>query len=129
MPEARAFLLAYNTYSAGRQRATARYRASVMPGMVLIDRLLLVHVMTLNLAGYGSVSQNEIVHAIDAPRRTIRDSLARLVNAGLMVRDSRHSYCASQAALDIEYANFEQYIKDIAVLCDAFTPYRRAIGR
>ena len=128
VPEVRAFLLAYLALISGRVSRVAAYRNRGVGAMSLLDLILNQHILAFEIAE-GGTRQSSIVDSLEAPRRTIRDGLARLEDAGLIVRDQEGLYHPSKETGSMLNAMFDSDFRLTARMCDAFTAYRKALGR
>jgi hypothetical protein len=128
VPEIRPFLLAYLALVSGRVSRVAAYRERGVTAMSLLDLILNQHILAFEIVE-GGTRQSSIVDSLDAPRRTVRDGLARLEEAGLIVRDREGLYHPSTATGSMVNDMFETDFRLTARMCEAFTAYRAALGR
>lgn len=127
-PEVKPVAVAFLELMAWRGRFIADMRESTGDRtLTLLDLDVLLYVFTFGLDGGGSRAQ-EIINSLGAPRRTVRDSLARWCRLGFLVQDGRQYHPAKPAAA-LYNAHFETRFRLIAKICDTFSTYRAAIGR
>jgi hypothetical protein len=128
VPEIRPFLLAYLALVGGRVSRVAAYRERGANAMSLLDLALNQHILAFEVVA-GGTRQSSIVDSREAPRRTVRDGLARLEECGLIVRDPEGLYHPSTATGSMANAMFDSDFRLVARMCEAFTAYRSALGR
>lgn len=127
VPEARAYLLALLELMHGRVRRVSEYRRYA-PSMTLLDGVIVLHIIVLEVVRPGGIKQQSIVDALDAPRRTVRDGLDRLLAAGLVVRENRR-YRPTEKALEIFSSGYDADIRIASRLSETFSTFRSAIRR
>ncbi len=127
-PEIRPFLMAYLAQVCGRVSRVAAYRELGASAMTLLDLILNQHILAFEITD-GGTRQSSIVDSLEAPRRTVRDGLVRLEEAGLIVRDEEGLYHPAEATGAMLNAMFDNDFRLAARMCDAFQTYRAAIGR
>ena len=127
-PEIRSFLLAYLALVSGRVSRVAAYRERGASAMTLLDLILNQHILAFEIIE-GGTRQSSIVDSLDAPRRTVRDGLVRLQEAGLVVRDRNGLYHPARTTGEMVNAMFESDFRLTARMCEAFATYRAALGR
>ena len=125
VPAARPFLLAFLALVDEQVRLVAAYRAHGAEAMSLLDLAICQHILAFEIVE-GGTRQQPIVDSLDAPRRTIRNGLARLEAAGLVVRDEAGLYHPTKATAEMVNANFERNFRLMARMCEAFAAYRAA---
>lgn len=87
-----------------------------------------VNLETYLFASIGGTLQQEIINSLDAPRSSTRESLARLVRAGLVARDG-YRYKPSESTLGIVDEVGDELLRLIARVCDAASAYEKVYGR
>ena len=127
-PEIRPFLLAYLALVGGRVSRVARYRERGVSAMTLLDLILNQHILAFEIIE-GGTRQSSIVDSLEAPRRTVRDGLARLEGGGLIVRDDEGLYHPTKATGAMVNGMFESDFRLAARMCEAFQAYRAALRR
>jgi hypothetical protein len=125
-PEIRPFLLAYLALVGGRVSRVARYRERGVSAMTLLDLILNQHILAFEIIE-GGTRQSSIVDSLEAPRRTVRDDLARLEEGGLIVRDDEGLPAKATGAM--VNGMFESDFRLAARMCEAFQAYRAALRR
>lgn len=128
LPAARSFLLAYLALMDGRVRRVAEFRERGASAMSLLDLIIVQHILFLEIVE-GGTRQSSIVDSLEAPRRTVRDGLARLQIAGLIVRDAEGLYHPTDVFGEIVDRAFDTDFRLAARMCDTFAAWRAALGR
>lgn len=122
-PEARALLVAYLAVIVDRVRILDAYRLEA-PAMSMLDLAVLQLVSTFEIVEGAGTRQQEIVNAISAPRRTVRDGLDRMVQAGMLMRDEEGLYHPTNRTIDVFASVWPDHVKTLARLSDAVRPTR-----
>jgi predicted transcriptional regulator len=120
----RQLLVAYLETLRFRVRTTQRLRELTGEPITLLDTIVNLEVYLF--AEIGGTLQQEILNSLDAPRTSVRDSLARLVRSGLVERRGRRYVPADNANLT-EIG--PEFIRLSSRLCDAISTYRDRYGR
>lgn len=110
-PEARALLLAYLAVVGDRVRILTAYREAGAPGMSMLDLAILQLVSTFEIVDGEGSRQQEIVSALHAPRRTVRDGLARMVEAGMLIRRANGCYHPTTLTITIFLEVWPEHLK------------------
>ena len=128
VPEIRSFLLAHLALVSGRVSRVAAYRERGASAMTLLDLIINQHILAFEIIE-GGTRQSSIVDSLEAPRRTVRDGLARLQESGLIVRDQDGLYHPAQTTGAMVNSMFEADFRLLARMCEAFAAYRAALRR
>lgn len=128
VPEIRSFLLSYLALAGGRVSRVAAYRERGASAMTLLDLIISQHILAFEIIE-GGTRQSSIVDSLEAPRRTVRDGLARLQESGLIVRDADGLYHPAETTGAMANAMFDADFRLVSRMCDAFTAYRAVLGR
>lgn len=129
VPEAKPFLLAHVAHLAGRLKIVATYRRRLAPNMTVLDGMIAFQLFAFMVSGYDGTKASELVDSLDAPRRTIRSSLDRLLAAGVITRSADGLYHPTQHVANVLDDTFEETFRQIARVAESFDSWRRAIGR
>ncbi len=127
VPAAAPFLLAFLQFSEERARGTKRDR-ELSESLTILDSLLHLHIFVFEVTRGGGTRASNLVNSTQAPRRTVRDGLSRLAQAGLIVREGDLYYPSAETGR-IADERFDLYMRHIGRLCDTSADFRRAIGR
>lgn len=84
-PELAASATSYTAHVAFLYNRAARLGRHLGCGVTQLDMTIVMHVHTFAVIRQGGTIAAELVGTYDAPRRTIRDSLARMVKAGALI--------------------------------------------
>lgn len=126
-PETRSFLLSLLNFINYRTSVLADYR-KLSPGITLLDALIADHIGIHYVIDANGTRQQWLVNTVQAPRRTIRDGLVRLVGADLVVRIG-DLYYPTDALGDILEANFNPYLQMSSRLAERTREAREALRR
>ena len=124
-PECRAMMLAYADLLDWRIRAAREYQRFGF-NATLMDNIVHHHIFLWS-ATTGTRQQN-LVDQLQAPRRTIRDSLNRLEAAEMICRDGRTYYAANRTA-DFAEAITPEFLAILGRLADAVIACREVSRR
>ena len=128
IPEARPVVMAYLALAHERPRRVESYRKAGASALSLLDLIIIQHIVAFEIAE-GGVRQSPIVDSLAAPRRTVRDGLARLEQHGLIVRAADGRYHPTEASGARVNENLDADVRLLGRLCEAFTTWRAAVGR
>ena len=129
-PTVKGVAVAFLDLVAWRARMVAELREEMdAPGFNVMHANVLLHVFTFALFDPSGTRAAEVVDNLRAPRRTIRDALAMLERLDLVVKEGSAYYPTAAAAETVFNSRFDARFRLVAKMCDAFTEYRRAVGR
>jgi hypothetical protein len=95
------------------------------PGISYLDTVVNLHVFCF--AESGTRAQN-LVDSLGAPRRTIRNSIDRLVGFGMICREGR-LYFPTEMTGALANRMLAEVFSNIALVCDAAATHRKNHGR
>lgn len=122
-PEMRRLMIAYLDILRFQQRLTTRMREASGEPIRLLDT-----VVNLEVFLFPGSLQQEILDSLDTPRSSARDSLARLVRAGLVTREG-NNYAPSSDTLGFVDEESEELMRLLFRLCDASAAFQSRWGR
>jgi hypothetical protein len=124
VPELRGLLLAFFEMMVGRIRAIEAYRDAGSPTMNFLDLTILVYCFIW--AREGGARAQHIINTIDLPRRTVRDSLDKLVAGGNLIRAEDGSYYPTDFAGSVANGLYHPWMNELRNLCDAYAEFASA---
>jgi hypothetical protein len=125
-PEMRAMLLTYLNMMVGRLDAIERFRRGGVSSMSYLDLTIVVYAFIW--AGEGGSREMHVTNTLGAHRRSVRDSLAKLVRGGILHRDKDGYYFPTVTAAEIANGLFESWHEEMRAMCDAYEAYRNALA-
>jgi hypothetical protein len=123
-PEMRALMIGVLHVLAGRLRVVADLQRDGWP-LTYVDTVVNLQVFAF---GHEGTHQQVIIDTLGVPRRTVRDSLKRLEETGLVVREGR-LYFPSEVTARFANEMCGEAIAQIGRACDLMNDYREATRR
>lgn len=93
-----------------------------------LDEAMRQYIVSYYLLDRRGTTQQELVHAFDAPRRTVRTGLARLEACCALVREGGLYYPANRLAGAIE-ADLDDFLRALDRFAEAHATFKRSLGR
>jgi hypothetical protein len=125
-PEARRLLSALLDLQIGRLRVVDQFHRQRAPSATYLDAIILLHIFVRRHHG---TRQQQLVESMGSPRRTIRDSLARMHEADMVCRDHRGLYFPTQSSAESANVIFGITLREIGRLCEAYQDFREVCPR
>jgi hypothetical protein len=122
-PQMRGLLIAFMEVQVGRLRAIDAYTAAGVRAMNFTDLVVLIYCFIWTAEGGAKVQH--IVNSIGRPRRTVRDSLDKLVAEKCLIREGL-AYYPTQFATEVANTLYEPLMLELRGLCDAYEIHQRA---
>jgi hypothetical protein len=122
----RQLLVAYLDMLRFQVRLSKHFRDVTGHPITVLDTVVNLEVFVF--AERGGTLQQEILNSLDAPRTSVRDSLARLVRSGLVERHGRR-YLPGPATVDAAASVGDEFIMRLNRLCDVAVIYQPRQGR
>jgi predicted transcriptional regulator len=124
MPEARSLALAFFEMMLGRIRVIDAFRAAGGPSMTLTDLVVLIYCF-IWAEDTGARAQ-EIINTMNVPRRSVRDSLRKLVDGNVLYRTKSGAYYPTDFAEEMANQLFQPWMNELRNLCDAYNEFEHA---
>jgi hypothetical protein len=123
LPETRGLMIAFMELQVGRLQAIDAYLAAGVRSMNYHDLVVLIYCFIWT--GEGGARVQHIVNTIGRPRRTVRDSLEKLVAEKCLIREGG-AYYPTRFATKVANSLYEPFIKELRGVCDAYDVWRDA---
>jgi hypothetical protein len=126
LPEAKRLLTALLDLQAGRVRIIERFHKQQAPTATYLDATVSLHIFVRRKHG---TKQQQLVESLEAPRRTIRDSLVKMTAASWIWRDTRSLYFPTATFASAANDIFPITLREVGRLCEAYQDFREVCPR